>query len=124
MFRVAQPYDRPDRYKPPKGTLSEVNTGNAVFYVKHKMDGSNRAVFHFNLIDLLNRVFTDDGMRYLSIEQERFLSKFFNQANVVTNRINNKVENPYKDMDEIYKQLDNFIGSYIGVNDGRPTRQK
>ena len=122
MFRVAQPYDRPDRYMPAKGTLSEVNTGDAVFYVKHKMDGSNRAVFHFNLIDLLNRVFVDDGMRYLSIEQERFLSKFFKEAGIVTDRINAKDENPYRGMDEVFKQLDNFIGSYIGVNDGRFAR--
>ena len=121
MFRVAKPYDFP-RDMPPKGTLSEVNTGDSVFYVKHRMDGKDHAVFNFNLIDLLNRVFVDDGMRYLSIEQERFLSKFFTQADVVTKKINASDSNPYKGLDEVYKQLDNFIGSYLGDNDGRFTR--
>ena len=121
MFRVAKPYDFP-RDIPPKGTLSEVNTGSAIFYDKHKMNGKDHAVFHFNLIDLLNRVFVDDGMRYLSIEQERFLSKFFKQADIVTKKLNANDSDPYKGLDDVYKQLDNFLGSYLGVNDGRFTR--
>ena len=121
MFRVAKPYGRPYRV-PVKGTLSEVNTGSPVMYLKHHMDSSIEAKFHVNLIDQLGRVFVQDGLRFLSIDQERFMSKFFEQAGEVTDRLNAHDSQPYKDLEDVFKQLDDFLGSYHGVNNGRYTR--
>lgn len=108
---------------PVKGTLSEINTGNPMFYIKHHMNGSKETVYHVNLIDLLDRVFAKDGLRFLSIDQERFISKFFEQAGVVTDKIRNEENNPYEDLDEAFLYLDDFLGSYLGVDNGRYSRQ-
>lgn len=123
MRTLAMNVDRRHRVLPVKGTLSEINTGNPVFYVKHHMDGSKETVYHVNLIDLLDRVFTKDGLRFLSMNQERFMAKFFEQAGVVTDRINGSHATPYADLDTVFQQLDDFLGSYLGVDDGRYSRQ-
>jgi hypothetical protein len=108
--------------EPQKNALSEINTGNPVMYIKHHMDGSREIKFHVNLIDQLDKVFTKDGLRFLSIDQERFMSKFFEQAGIVTDRLDASDSQPYKDLDSVFKQLDDFLGSYHGVNNGRYTR--
>ena len=122
MRSLATNVTRRHRIFPVKGTLSEINTGSPVFYVKHHMDGSKEAIYHVNLIDLLDRVFVLDGLRFLSIEQERFVSRFINQAGTATNAIKSGTTNPFSNMDEVYKQLDDFLGSYLGVDNGRYTR--
>ena len=105
-----------------KSPLSEVNTGDPLIYIKHLMDGTRQVKYHVNLIDLLDRVFTNDGMRFLSLEQERFISEFLKEAGTATNKIKANDNNPYEDMDSVFKQLDDFLGSYVGVDDGRYTR--
>lgn len=105
-----------------KSPLSEVNTGDPLIYIKHLMDGTRQVKYHVNLIDLLDRVFLNDGMRFLSLEQERFISEYLNEGGVVTDRIKSSHATPYKDMDIIFEQLDDFLGSYKGIDNGRYTR--
>ena len=105
-----------------KGTLSEINSADPYFYIKHHMDGTKEVKFHVNFIDLLERVFTGDALRYLSIDQERFMSRFFKQADSVTKLINSDSATPFKDLDEVFKQLDDFLGSYTGESYDRYTR--
>ena len=76
------------------------------------------------LVYLMDKVFIKDNVHILSIDQERFMSKFFNEAGVVTDILNNSGSNPYGNMDEIMLQLDSFLGSYFGDNYDRPTRQR
>lgn len=109
---------------PVKGTLSELNSADPYFYIKHHIDGTKEAKYHVNLIDLLDRVFTEDATRYLSIEQERFMSRFFKQADSVTKLLNSNSATPFKDLDMVFKQLDSFLGSYIGEDNGRYARQE
>lgn len=105
-----------------KAPLSEVNTADPIFLVKERMDGSKHAIYHTNLIYLMDKVFIRDNTYFLSIDQERFMNKFFNEAGIVTNRLQNKEDAPYHDMDEIMLQLDSFLGSYFGEDNGRFAR--
>lgn len=109
---------------PVKGTLSELNSADPYFYIKHHLDGTKEVKFHVNLIDLLNRVFSGDALRYVSIEQERFLAKFFKQADSATKLINSGSATPFKDMDNIFLTLDNFLGSYLGVDNDQYARHQ
>lgn len=126
MFGIARPIcRRHSRVYPIKGTLSELNTGEPVFYIKHHMDGEKEAKYHVNFIDLLDRVFTKDGLRFLSIEQEQFMKLFFKEAGIVTDRLNDEGYTGaiYDNIDSAFQQLDDFLGSYEGVDYGRYSRQ-
>lgn len=105
-----------------KGSLGELNTGDPYVYVKHLMDGSKEIKYHVNLIDMLDRVFIDNGMKFTSPRQERFLNKFFNEAGKVTDKLNSGQSDAFKTMDTVFRQLDDFLGSYRGVDNGRYTR--
>ena len=103
-----------------KAPLSEINTAEPIFLITERMDGSKKAIYYFNLISLLDEVFLKDSSRFLSIDQERFMRKFFDEANAVTGCLNNNVANPYNYMSEIMLQLDSFLGSYFGDDYDRP----
>lgn len=105
-----------------KGALSELNTGDPIFYFKHKMDGTTSSVFHRNLIDLLDRVFVYDGMRFLSEDQERYFTEYFTQAGIATDKIKKDIPSPFNNMDQTFIDLDEFLGSYLGVDHGPYTR--
>ena len=107
-----------------------IRTGSPLYRIKDHMDGSKEAIYHVNLVRLLDRVFTRDSMKHLSIEQERYISKFFEQAGKANDKIDsnnsdidtsNNVD-PYAEMDDVMRQLDNFLGSYFGVDYGRFAR--
>lgn len=132
MTWFVPPYTPKHCGKPPinviKGSLSEINTSNPIFYIKHHMDGSKEAVYHRNMIHLMDKVFLFDALRMLSIDQERFISVFFQQAHVTNlildlNRSTGSTTDAYADMDDIMKQLDNFLGSYLGEPKHEFTRQ-
>ena len=108
---------------PMKGELSEVNTGDPLLYVKECMDGSIQAKYHPNLMDLLDKVFTYDGMKFLSKDQKRFMSAFFDQAGEATDRMNSNNAEPFKYMDDAFRQLDSFMGSYRGKDNGQYSKQ-
>lgn len=110
--------------EPQKNPLSELNTADPIFFVKEHMDGSKKAIYHVNIVYLMDKVFVRDNLRFLSIDQERFMSKFFNEAGVVTDRLKGNSSNPYSNMDEIMLQLDSFLGSYFGDDYDRLTRQR
>ena len=105
-----------------KNSLSEINTADPIFLIREHTDGSKKAFYHINLIYLMDKVFIRDNLHFLSIDQERFMSKFFNEAGVVTDILKNSGSNPYGNMDEIMLQLDSFLGSYFGDNYDRLTR--
>ena len=106
--------------EPQKNPLSELNTAEPIFLITERMDGSKKAIYYFNLISLLDEVFLKDSSRFFSIDQERFMRKFFDEANTVTGCLNNNVANPYNYISEIMLQLDSFLGSYFGDDYDRP----
>lgn len=103
---------------------SMIRTGSPLYIVKDSMDGSREAIYHVNLVYLLDNVFTKNNTKYLSIEQERYIAKFLQEAGKVNDKIIEGTENvdPYENMDDVMRQLDNFLGSYFGVDYGRFAR--
>ena len=108
--------------KPVKGTLSEINASQPYLYVNETMDGCKEVKYHVNLIDLLDRVFMNDNLKNLSEEQMEFVTAFFEQAGLATDRIRSNVPNPYSGMDEAFMDLNSFLGGYSGVDYGRYAR--
>jgi hypothetical protein len=106
----------------PRKALSEVTTAEPCFIIQEKMDGSTTIKYHVNLIDLLDKVFLNDIQDFLSIEQDRFIDMFYKKAGKVTDKLNSNDENPYESMDTIMRQLDIFLGGYIGEDNGKYTR--
>ena len=49
-----------------KSINSESNAGSFAIYQKYRLDGSVEAVFHVNLIEILDRAFCLDGLRMIS----------------------------------------------------------
>lgn len=131
MFKAFIQY--PVRKERIKDSLSEINTADAFFDVSEKWDGTVDVTYHINLIDLFDQVFVEGGFHPLSIEQTRILKKYLNEAGRITKNIEEhkqqKEKNPslpdktYEefttDLDDVLKQLDEFLGSYYGVNNGQ-----
>ena len=105
-----------------KGYLSEVNTFDPIFITKEDMYGEKDTVYHVNLVYLLDKVFTNDTLNFLSMEQENYMKMFFKEAGIVTDALNKPEEHPYNTMTKAMLQLDNFLGNYLGENDGRFSR--
>lgn len=106
-----------------KNLLSEMNTASPLFITKRNMEGDLDTVYHVNFIYLLDRVFLKDTVGFLSTEQTTFIDLFFKEAHEVTERLqNNPDEDAYVNMTRTMKQLDEFLGSFVGVNNEQFTR--
>ena len=107
-----------------EGLAGMIHTGSQLFVIKDCMDGSKEAIYHVNLVYLLDNVFTKNSTKYLSIEQERYLAKFLQEGGKVNDKINEGTEDvdPYENMDNVMRQLDNFLGSYFGEDNGKYIR--
>lgn len=106
----------------PKNSLSEINTAESYFIVHEKLDGSKEVKYHVNLIDLLDKAFLNNIQDFLSVEQDRFMDKFYKAAGEITDKINKADTNPYEKIDMVLLQLDDFLGGYIGEDNGKYTR--
>ena len=110
--------------KEEEGVVGTIHTGNPLFVIKDCMDGNKEAIYHVNLVYLLDGVFTKNNIKYLSIEQERYIAKFLQEGGKVNDKINEgtKDVDPYESMDNAMRQLDNFLGSYFGEDNGKYIR--
>ena len=107
-------------YTPQKNLLSEVNTGSPTFVQYKDINGNMQTVYHVNIIYLLDRVFINDNIGFLSIEQTQFIEDFFKEAHEVTELLNTQPEDDaYVGMTKQNYSLDKFLGNFIGVNDGQ-----
>ena len=110
-------------YNPQKNLLSEVNTGSPTFVQYKDINGNTQTVYHVNIIYLLDRVFINDNIGFLSIEQTQFIEDFFKEAHAVTELLNTQPDDDaYIGMTKQNYSLDKFLGNFIGVNDGQFTR--
>ena len=107
---------------PCKGTLAEVNSNNPIFYLKKKIDGTQITVYHVNIIDQVGQVFVHDGLKFLTRKQERFFTRFISACQTIHDNYVNGKEDIYEGVDESFKSLDQFLGNYIGVDDGQYAR--
>lgn len=86
--------------------IKPIHTGRDSYYEELELDGTTESVFILNFIKMLDLCIIRDNYKYLSIEQEDVLKNYFNNA----------VNMPLSDYN---KQLDNYLGSYIGEENGR-----
>lgn len=105
-----------------KDRLGEVNTGDSIFIIHPEAGGRKRAVYHVNIIHLLDEVFKHNATAFLSVDQERFLNRFVKEANEVWQNIEEGKENPFENMSEVMRTLDRFLAGYTGENSGRYAR--
>lgn len=110
----------PDVLPHEKG-LGEVNTAEPIFINKGGLDGTETAVFHVSLIDLLDKAFLMDSLHMLSQDQESFINRYFKEANIASGIIDSNKEletldkpDPFEFLSSIMKQLDRFLGDYVG----------
>ena len=94
--------------------LKEIRRNKTSYVNQRPMDGHTEANFFSDWIKLLDIVFTENDMQYLTIEQQRFLERYLNQGNIVDKKLIAKDANPYKNLDITLKEFDNFLGSYFG----------
>ena len=116
------PYGYPMHPHPPKGTLCEINTASPTVYIRKKLDGTYETKFHVNMIDLMDRVFIHRGMKFLSEDQIDYVSKYFEQAGLATDKLNLNLQDPFNNMDETFKDFDEFLGNYYGVDGNEYSR--
>ena len=97
------------------GLIAKQDTSpNYVGIVKTTLDSSPEVNFTTDFVEATSNVLVSGNTRLVSIDQERFLRLFLNEAGVVTDNLSNNVSNPYKDMHDITKQFDDVLGSYVG----------
>lgn len=119
LYSITNNYNKNEVVKNP---LSEINTSDPIFIFHNKMNNSDIATYNVNLIYLLDRLFVNDYYTALSKEQERFIKLFLYEAGIVTDNLNKNSDNSYENMSDIMLQLDNFLGNYLGENNGQFTR--
>lgn len=125
-----------------KGPLSEINTVEPVYKQVKSIDGSIQYVYSNNLLNLLDRFFLTGSYHTLSPEQCKFIFKFLEEADKITDiengiyeesanpilgtgrlnylilagNTNSKARSMPEDLftlSEQYKQLDVFLGSFV-----------
>lgn len=97
-----------------KGSLSEINVADTILAENKNLTGVIDYIYSDNFIHLIDEALLNNTFQGLSIEQERFLSRFLKEANKVMSSMNMEDEDidPYKDMSINMKQLDETLGSY------------
>ena len=97
------------------GLIAKQDTSpNYVGIAKTTLDSSPEVNFTTDFVEATSNVLVSDNTRLVSIDQERFLRLFLNEAGIVTDNLSNNVSNPYKDMHDITKQFDDVLGNYVG----------
>lgn len=76
------------RFPKPRYPLGDISVNNSYFGNYQTMNGSNALDFHVNFIALLNKVFQDDTMNFLSEDQKDFVSTFLYEAGEVNDALN------------------------------------
>ena len=124
LYAVSDPYkNQIKRFSTQKELMSRVSDINPVFCIREGLSGELEPIYHVSLIMLLDEVFTSNNLHLLGVERERFMRLFFNQAGKATDKIREfPKEDYYEDMDKVMIDLDKFLGSYYGENDGQYTR--
>lgn len=86
-----------------------LETGNKFFKDKQNLYSIFVPNFHVNIIRIYDRVIVYDDLHAASIEQQRFLEKYFAEADLI-----DTIE-----LSVNCASLDEYLGSYFGENNGR-----
>lgn len=104
--------------------IHPLETSKGIFFTTKDMEGNIVYEYYVNLIDLFDNVMIQDSTHFLSIEQQNLLDLFFKQADTLSGLIEGSEDyiNAYSLMDRHIQTLDDFLGSYIGVDSGKFSR--
>ena len=86
-----------------------IHSKEKAWYNDRELDNTYEHIFDISFIDRLDKAFIKDNYNYLSLNQEIALKQFFNDA--------------IGTLSDFSKQLDNYLGSYTGENNGRYIRK-
>lgn len=85
-------------------SFATIESGKSVHRVYKELDNEINSNFTINFIYLLDVAFVSDNLYALTIEQQKFIEKYFVEAD------NIEEEN----LSLLYAQFDTFLGSFIG----------
>ena len=83
-----------------------MESGKSIFLNNKDLYGLDTANFSLNFIPLLDKSIVEDNLYVISIEQQRFLQRYFEEAY--------KLMEEDLELSKVMKEFDNFLGSYIG----------
>ena len=81
-----------------------MESGKSIFINDKDLYGFDTANFSLNFIPLLDKSIVEDNLHVISIEQQRFLQRYFEEAN--------KLMEEDLELSKVMKEFDNFLGSY------------
>ena len=80
------------------GLIAKQDTSpNYVGIAKTTLDSSPEVNFTTDFVEATSNVLVSGNTRLVSIDQERFLRLFLNEAGIVTDNLSNNVSNPFID---------------------------
>lgn len=85
-------------------SFATIESGKSVYKAYEELDNEINSNFTINFIYLLDVAFVSDNLYALTIEQQKFIEKYFVEAD------NIEEEN----LSLLYAQFDTFLGSFIG----------
>ena len=113
-----------------------LETYKGIFSEDQNLYGEDTPTYYVLLIDLLDRAIVDNNLHDLSTEQQELFEHFLKEANTVTQQHTSahlqdyiepemseeEYKTQYKQLSRAIKKLDEFLGSYFGVDDGQYSR--
>jgi len=130
-----------------RSNFTHLETGKGSFWKTHDLNGDELFEFYVLLIDLFDRAIVNNDLHSLSLEQENLWRKYVASGHTLTNPLSiteaELMANVWDVLDGQYvlgyspayqalydklgtmlETLDDFLGSYIGEDDGRYSRYK
>ena len=95
------------------GLLSKQETPvSAVGHVNIKMDGIREIDYIVPSIENVDMVFMEDSMKYLTLEQDKFMRQYLTAAGIANDKLDLEDENPFSDMCYVLVQFDEALSKF------------
>ena len=110
-----------------RSNVDNLETSKGIFYDDQNLYSNRRYEYYINLIRLFDEAIEQDNLHVLSIEQQKLLEQYFAEADPITPPITIPLYDWVYDWDSLHRRildLDTFLGSYIGDNDGQFTEYR
>lgn len=105
--------------------LSSIELAKGVFYKIYQIDNEEDYEYYAILIHLFDRAIISNNIHNLSMEQEDLLKLYFKEGNNITPEEDIDLEDyeyNYSLLSKHILRLDEFLGSFLGVEDGQFSR--
>ena len=104
-----------------RSSNDNLETSKGIFYDDQNLYSNRRYEYYVNLIRLFDEAIEQDNLHVLSIEQQRLLEQYFEEAGTITPPITIPLYDWVYDWDSLHRRildLDTFLGSYTGDDNG------